>query len=66
MKIGTRSMAQIAAVLGKNEESGFQDPAMNSFNHYAYGSIGAWLYSVIYSSGRSLSHPTQPRRRICR
>jgi alpha-L-rhamnosidase len=20
---------------------------MNSFNHYAYGSIGAWLYSVV-------------------
>lgn len=29
---------------GWTEEAGFQDPAMNSFNHYAYGSIGDWLY----------------------
>jgi alpha-L-rhamnosidase len=32
---------------GWTEENGFQDPVMNSFNHYAYGSIGAWLYSVV-------------------
>ncbi len=32
---------------GYTEESGFQDPGMNSFNHYAYGSIGAWLYGVV-------------------
>jgi alpha-L-rhamnosidase len=25
----------------------FQDPGMNSFNHYAYGAIGEWLYRVI-------------------
>jgi alpha-L-rhamnosidase len=25
----------------------FQDVGMNSFNHYAYGAIGAWLYSVV-------------------
>ncbi len=31
---------------GWTEESGFQDPGMNSFNHYAYGSIGAWLYNT--------------------
>jgi len=29
------------------EEKGFQDPAMNSFNHYAYGAVGAWLYQVV-------------------
>jgi alpha-L-rhamnosidase len=23
---------------------GFQDPGMNSFNHYAFGSVGEWLY----------------------
>ncbi len=22
-------------------------PALNSFNHYAYGSIGSWMYSTI-------------------
>jgi alpha-L-rhamnosidase len=25
----------------------FQDEGMNSFNHYAYGAIGEWLYSVV-------------------
>ena len=28
-------------------EKGFQDPKMNSFNHYAFGAIGAWIYAVI-------------------
>jgi alpha-L-rhamnosidase len=32
---------------GWTEDKGFQDPGMNSFNHYAYGSIGDWLYSVV-------------------
>lgn len=32
---------------GWTEERGFQDPGMNSFNHYAYGSIGAWLYNTV-------------------
>ena len=32
---------------GWTEEYGFQDPLMNSFNHYAYGAIGAWLYSTV-------------------
>jgi alpha-L-rhamnosidase len=32
---------------GWTEENGFQDPGMNSFNHYAYGSIGAWLYRTV-------------------
>jgi alpha-L-rhamnosidase len=30
---------------GWTPEHGFQDPAMNSFNHYSLGSVGAWLYS---------------------
>ncbi|MEV7098942.1 family 78 glycoside hydrolase catalytic domain [Amycolatopsis sp. NPDC051045] len=29
---------------GYTEEAGFQVPAMNSFNHYALGSVGEWLY----------------------
>ncbi|NUU22410.1 MAG: family 78 glycoside hydrolase catalytic domain [Streptomycetaceae bacterium] len=29
---------------GWTPESGFRAPAMNSFNHYALGSIGEWLY----------------------
>jgi alpha-L-rhamnosidase len=32
---------------GWTEENGFQDPGMNSFNHYAYGAIGAWLYNTV-------------------
>ena len=25
----------------------FQDPAMNSFNHYAYGAVGEWMYQNV-------------------
>ena len=32
---------------GWTHDKGFQDPGMNSFNHYAYGSIGDWLYQVV-------------------
>ena len=32
---------------GWTEEAGFQSPDMNSFNHYAYGSIGAWMYNTV-------------------
>ena len=32
---------------GWTEERGFQDAQMNSFNHYAYGSIGTWLYQNV-------------------
>jgi alpha-L-rhamnosidase len=30
---------------GWTEERGFQDPVMNSFNHYAYGSCGQWMFA---------------------
>ena len=30
---------------GWTEAKGFQDPGMNSFNHYALGSCGEWLFS---------------------
>jgi alpha-L-rhamnosidase len=32
---------------GWTHDKGFQNFEMNSFNHYAYGSIGEWLYSVV-------------------
>jgi len=32
---------------GWTEEKGFQDAGMNSFNHYAYGSVGDWLYQRV-------------------
>ncbi len=28
-------------------ETGFQNPEMNSFNHYAFGAVGEWLYRVV-------------------
>jgi alpha-L-rhamnosidase len=32
---------------GIKPDSTFQDPGMNSLNHYAYGAIGEWLYRVV-------------------
>jgi alpha-L-rhamnosidase len=32
---------------GIKPDGSFQDPDMNSFNHYAYGAIGEWLYRVV-------------------
>jgi len=32
---------------GIKPDGTFQNPGMNSFNHYAYGAIGKWLYSAI-------------------
>ena len=32
---------------GWTEEKGFQTPGMNSFNHYAFGSIGRWLFGAV-------------------
>jgi alpha-L-rhamnosidase len=34
-------------VKGRAERGGFQDPGMNSFNHFAFGAIGEWMYRVI-------------------
>jgi alpha-L-rhamnosidase len=32
---------------GWTKEDGFFDPEMNSFNHYAYGAVGAFLYGAV-------------------
>jgi alpha-L-rhamnosidase len=32
---------------GWTPEKGFQDKGMNSFNHYAYGAVGAWMYRTV-------------------
>ena len=29
------------------EGRGFQDPGMNSFNHYAFGSVGEWIWRAV-------------------
>ncbi|MDO9373392.1 MAG: glycoside hydrolase family 78 protein [Ferruginibacter sp.] len=31
---------------GQKTDSTFQDVGMNSFNHYAYGAVGDWMYRV--------------------
>jgi alpha-L-rhamnosidase len=42
---------------GWTSEKGFQDPGMNSFNHYSFGSVGEWMQSVI---GGLATDPRQP------
>ena len=32
---------------GQKPNGDFQDPGMNSFNHYAYGAIGDWMYKTL-------------------
>ncbi len=32
---------------GIKPDGSFQDKGMNSFNHYAYGAIGEWIYRVV-------------------
>jgi len=32
---------------GQKPDGNLQDKSMNSFNHYAYGAIGDWMYKVI-------------------
>jgi alpha-L-rhamnosidase len=42
---------------GQKPDGSFQNPGMNSFNHYAYGAVGDWLYSKV--AGIDLD-PEQP------
>jgi alpha-L-rhamnosidase len=42
---------------GWTEEKGFQDPGMNSFNHYAYGAVGEWLYARVAGLDLDESRP---------
>ena len=32
---------------GYTKDKGFQDPGMNSFNHYSLGSVGQWLFQDV-------------------
>jgi len=46
---------------GQKPDSSFQTPNMNSFNHYAYGAIGDWMYRVMvgldtYEDGPGYKH----------
>lgn len=42
---------------GIKPDGSFQDPRMNSFNHYALGAVGEWMYTVM--AGIALD-PTAP------
>ena len=42
---------------GQKPDSTFQDKGMNSFNHYAYGAIGKWMYQVVAGIGIDENHP---------
>jgi alpha-L-rhamnosidase len=46
---------------GQKPDGTFQTPGMNSFNHYAYGAIGDWMYRVMagidtYEDGVGYKH----------
>jgi len=42
---------------GQKPDSTFQNPGMNSFNHYAYGAIGKWMYQVVAGIGIDEKNP---------
>ena len=59
---------------GQKPDGTFQDVGMNSFNHYAYGAIGEWLYTRVAGIQideerpglRPRDHRPPPRRRAHR
>ena len=42
---------------GQKPDGSFQDVGMNSFNHYAYGAIGEWLYKHVAGLDIDPQHP---------
>jgi alpha-L-rhamnosidase len=48
---------------GIKPDSTFQNDEMNSFNHYAYGAIGDWMYQVV--AGIRIGAPGYKRILIC-
>ena len=42
---------------GQKPDSTFEEPSMNSFNHYAYGAVGDWMYRVVAGLN---SDPAEP------
>ncbi len=42
---------------GIKPDGTFEDPGMNSFNHYAYGAIGDWLYRYVAGLNPDEQHP---------
>lgn len=42
---------------GMKEDGSFATPKMNSFNHYAYGSVGDWLYTTVAGIDSDIDEP---------
>jgi alpha-L-rhamnosidase len=42
---------------GIKTDGTFQDPSYNSFNHYAFGSVGEWLYAAVAGIERDEAAP---------
>jgi alpha-L-rhamnosidase len=42
---------------GWRHDRGFQDPNMNSFNHYSLGSVGEWLFATVAGIAPDASRP---------
>ncbi|MFN0169131.1 MAG: family 78 glycoside hydrolase catalytic domain [Bryobacteraceae bacterium] len=40
---------------------GFQDPGMNSFNHWAFGAVGEWMWKEIIGINPDDEHPAYQR-----
>jgi len=49
---------------GIKPDSSLQTPDMNSFNHYAYGAIGGWMYRVVAGINTETSGPGYKKIRI--
>lgn len=50
---------------GIKEDGSFWSADMNSFNHYAYGAIGDWLYRVVCGIDTSTKSPGYKHINIC-
>ncbi|MDE3127603.1 MAG: family 78 glycoside hydrolase catalytic domain, partial [Gemmatimonadota bacterium] len=42
---------------GIEPDGSFEDPSMNSFNHYAFGAVGSWMYRTIGGIAPDPEHP---------
>jgi len=49
---------------GIRPDSSFEDPGMNSFNHYAFGAVGDWMYQNIGGIDVDPAGPGYRRSRI--
>jgi alpha-L-rhamnosidase len=49
---------------GIRPDSSFEDPGMNSFNHYAFGAVGDWMYQNIGGIDLDPAAPGYRRSRI--